>query len=253
MIKRFADNIVLVTGGSTGIGQATALAFAREGAKVVITSRQRHAGEKTAALLKAEQGDACFIQADVTVEADMARLLEQIVARYDRLDIAFNNAGSVGTGAITEIKEALWDETIASNLKGTWLSMKYELQQMLTQGSGTIVNMSSNLGGHVARPMMAPYAAAKAGVLALTQVAALEYIQSGIRINAVSPGPIRTPLSKRVAETDEERDRRVADTLPIGRIGLPEEVAHAVLWLSSSEASFVVGHDIVLDGGFIIQ
>jgi NAD(P)-dependent dehydrogenase (short-subunit alcohol dehydrogenase family) len=204
-------------------------------------------------LLKAEGGEACFIQADVTVEADVAHLLEQIVARYERLDIAFNNAGSVGGGPITELNEAIWDETMAINLKGTWLSMKYEIRQMLTQQAGTIVNMSSNIGGHIARPMMAPYAAAKAGVLALTQVAALEYIQSSIRINAVSPGPIRTPLSRRGAETDEERDQRVASTLPIGRVGLPEEVANAVLWLSSPEASFVVGHDIVLDGGFSIQ
>lgn len=252
-MKRFADKIVLITGGSTGIGQATALAFAREGAIVVIAGRRAQVGEETVALLKAEKAEACFIQADVTVEADIARLLEQVVARYGRLDIAFNNAGSVGGGPITELSEAVWDETIAINLKGTWLSMKYEIQQMLTQGSGTIVNMSSNIGGHIARPMMAPYAAAKAGVLALTQVAALEYIKSGIRINAVSPGPIRTPLSRRETETDDERDQRVAQTLPVGRIGLPEEVADAVLWLSSSASTFVVGHDIVLDGGFSIQ
>jgi NAD(P)-dependent dehydrogenase (short-subunit alcohol dehydrogenase family) len=252
-MKRFADKIVLITGGSTGIGQATALAFAREGAIVVIAGRRAQAGEETVALLKAEKAEACFIQTDVTVETDVARLLEQIVARYGRLDIAFNNAGSVGGGPITELSEAVWDETIAINLKGTWLSMKYEIQQMLTQRSGTIVNMSSNIGGHIARPMMAPYAAAKAGVLALTQVAALEHIKSGIRINAVSPGPIRTPLSRRGAETDEERDQRVAQTLPIGRVGLPEEVADAVLWLCSSASTFVVGHDIVLDGGFSIQ
>lgn len=252
-MKSFADKIVLITGGSTGIGQATALAFAREGAIIVIAGRRAQVGEKTVALLKAEAGEACFIQADVTVEADVASLIEQIIARYGRLDIAFNNAGSVGGGPITELSEAVWDETMAINLKGTWLSMKYEIQQMLTQGSGTIVNMSSNIGGHIARPMMAPYAAAKAGVLALTQVAALEYIKSGIRINAVSPGPIRTPLSKREAETDEERDQRVAQALPIGRVGLPEEVAEAVLWLSSSASSFVVGHDVVLDGGFSIQ
>jgi NAD(P)-dependent dehydrogenase (short-subunit alcohol dehydrogenase family) len=253
-MKRFADKIVLITGGSTDIGQATALAFAREGAIVVIAGRRAQVGEETVALLKAETGEACFIQANVTVETDVARLLEQIVARYGRLDIAFNNAGSVGGGPITELSEAVWDETMATNLKGTWLSMKYEIQQMLTQGSGgTIVNMSSNIGGHIARPMMAPYAAAKAGVLALTQVAALEYIKSSIRINAVSPGPIRTPLSRRGTETDEERDQRVAQTLPIGRVGLPEEVADTVLWLSSSASSFVVGHDVVLDGGFSIQ
>ena len=252
-MERFADKIVLITGGSTGIGLATAQAFAREGATVVITGRRTQAGEEAVTLLKAQGAEAYFIQADISVEADAARLLQEIISRYGRLDIAFNNAGSVGGGPLVEMSEAVWDETIAVNLKGTWLSMKYEIQQMLTQDGGIIVNMASNLGAHVVRPMIAPYAAAKAGVLALTQVAALEYIQSNIRINAVSPGPIRTPTSRRGSETDEERDRRVASALPIGRVGLPEEVANAVLWLSSPEASFVVGHDIVLDGGFTIQ
>jgi NAD(P)-dependent dehydrogenase (short-subunit alcohol dehydrogenase family) len=252
-MKRFADRVVLITGGSTGIGQATALAFAREGATVVIAGRRAQVGEKTVSLLKEQGAQASFVQTDVAVEADVARLLEEVVTRYGRLDIAFNNAGSLAVGPIIELTEAAWDEMIATNLKGTWLAMKYEIRQMRSQGSGAIVNMSSTIGPYMVRAMMAPYAAAKAGVLALTQAAALEYIQSGIRINAVSPGPIRAPLSKRAGETDEERDQRYAPTLPIGRIGQPEEVANAVLWLSSPESSFVVGQDIVLDGGSSIQ
>ncbi len=252
-MQRFADRIVLITGGSTGIGQATAQAFAREGATVVIAGRRVQAGEQTVSLLKEQGAEASFVQTDVTVEADVARLLEEVVARYGRLDIAFNNAGSFGVGLLIELTEADWDELIATNLKGTWLAMKYEIRQMRSQGSGAIVNVSSTFGPYVAMPMVAPYAAAKAGVIALTQVAALEYIQSGIRINAVTPGPVRTPMSKRAGETDEERDQRVAARLPIGRVGQPEEVANAVLWLSSPEASYVVGQDIVLDGGASIQ
>jgi len=253
-MDRFADKVVLVTGGSSGIGLATALAFAREGATVVVAGRRTSEGEKAVALLKEQGGEPSFIQTDVAIEADVALLVEQIVSRYGRLDIAFNNAGNVvGVGPLIELDEAAWDATIDGNLKGTWLSMKYEIRQMFKQGGGTIINMSSNIGGHVARPMMASYAAAKAGVLALTKTAALEYVQSGIHVHSVSPGPIRTALSKRGNESDEERDQRVAAALPIGRIGLPEEVANAVLWLSSPEATFIVGHDIVLDGGFTLQ
>jgi NAD(P)-dependent dehydrogenase (short-subunit alcohol dehydrogenase family) len=249
-MHRFTDKIVLVTGGGSGIGRTTALAFAREGATVIVAGRRANEGEQTVALLKALGAEASFIQTDVTVEADLAHLLEQIVSRYSRLDVAFNNAGYLGqVGPLTELNETAWDQTIDINLKGTWLSMKYELQQMVKQGNGAIVNMSSNIGGHAARAFLAPYAAAKAGILALTQSAALEYIKSGIRINAVSPGPIRTAMSKRAGETDEERDQRIASAAPLGRVGLPEEVANAVLWLSSSEAELLVGRDIVLDGG----
>src|SRR5581483_7884335 len=145
-MKRFTDKIVLITGGSTGIGQATALAFAREGATPVIASRRADEGEKIMALLQAQGVDASFFQTDVTIEADVRRLLEQIIARYGRLDIAFNNAGHEGTrGAVSELSETDWDATMSVNLKGTWLSMKYEIQQMLIQRSGAIVNISTNL------------------------------------------------------------------------------------------------------------
>ncbi|QBD75516.1 SDR family oxidoreductase [Ktedonosporobacter rubrisoli] len=253
-MARFEQKIVMITGGSTGIGQVTALAFAREGASVIIAGRRASEGEKTVSHLREQGAQASFIKTDVTVESEVAHLIKEIVASYGRLDIAFNNAGYLGgKGPLIELTETDWDTTLDINLKGTWLSMKYEIRQMLRQGSGIIVNMSSNIGGHVARPMVTPYAVAKAGVRMLTQSAALEYIKSGIRINAVSPGPIRTPMSRQANETDEQRDQRVATSSPLGRVGQPQEVANTVLWLSSPEASLVVGHDIVLDGGFTLQ
>lgn len=252
-MNRFTDKIVLITGGSTGIGQATALAFAREGAIPVIASRRADEGEKIVVLLQAQGVNAGFFQTDVTVEAEVRRLLEQIITRYGRLDIAFNNAGHEGTrGAVSELSEADWNATMSVNLKGTWLSMKYEIQQMLTQESGVIVNMSANLA-YVGLPQMGAYSAAKAGILALTRVAALETIKSGIRINAVSPGPVATPMAERLFGSRENQRQLLSSVVPIGRAGTPEEIAAAVLWLSSPEASFVVGQDIVLDGGLIIQ
>ena len=252
-MKRFADKIVLITGGSTGIGQATALAFAHEGASVVIAGRRADEGEKTIALLKAQGAEARFIQTDVTVEADVARLLEEVVSHYKRLDIAFNNAGYEGIqNTVSELSEADWDTMLDVNLKGIWLSIKHELQQMRVQESGIIVNMSTCLA-YIGMPQMGAYSAAKAGVLALTRVAALEYIKSGIRINAVSPGVVGTPMTERLFGSPEDRQQRVGQFLPVGRFGVPEEIASAVLWLSSSESSYVVGQDIILDGGASIQ
>ncbi|GCE10792.1 short chain dehydrogenase [Tengunoibacter tsumagoiensis] len=252
-MNRFSDKIVLITGGSTGIGLATALAFAREGATPVIASRRADEGEKIIALLQAQGAKASFFQTDVTVEAEVRRLFEQIMARYGRLDIAFNNAGYEGTRSpVHELHETDWDATINANLKGTWLSMKYEIQQMLVQGSGVIVNMAANLA-YIGLPQMGAYSAAKAGILALTRVAALETIRSGVRINAVSPGSVGTPMAERLFGSLENQQRMRGSLMPIGRVGTPEEVATAVLWLSSPEASFVVGQDIVIDGGLIIQ
>lgn len=253
-MKRFTDKIVLITGGGTGIGQTTALAFAREGAVVVLAGRSAMAGEQTVSLIKERGGEAHYIQTDVTNEEQVASLLHQIMTRYDRLDIAFNNAGVLGKpGPLTELDEQDWDTVFNVNVKGTWLSMKYELQHMLKRKIGAIINMSSNIGARIANPVVAPYTAAKAAVLGLTQAAALEYIKSGIRINAVSPGPVTAPMSLQGTETEAERAQRVAALLPIGRIGLAEEVSDAVLWLASPQSSLVVGHDIILDGGVSLQ
>jgi NAD(P)-dependent dehydrogenase (short-subunit alcohol dehydrogenase family) len=253
-LQRFVDKIVLVTGGGSGIGQVAARAFAREGASVVVAGRRASEGEKTVALIQADGGTASYIPVDVRNEADVARLIEEIVARYGRLDIALNNAGVFSLGPLAEATEQTWDTIIDVNLKGTWLSMKYEIQQMLKQPErGTIVNIGSNIGVPGVKPGIAIYAASKAGVQVLTKAAALEYIKHGIRINSVSPGPTKTNMSKRPSETDEEQARRIAESVPLGRIGLPEEIASAILWLSSPEASFAVGHDIVLDGGTTLQ
>src|SRR5882672_2686051 len=230
-MSRFTNQTVLVTGGGTGIGQTTALAFAREGATVVIASRRAQIGEKTVSLLKAQGVDAGFIQADVTDEADVAHLLKQVISRYGRLDIAFNNAGYEGAqGAVAELSEAEWNATMSVNLKGTWLSMKYEIQQMFKQGNGVIVNMAANLA-YVGMPQMGAYSAAKAGILALTRVAALETIKSNIRINAVSPGAVGTPMAERMFGSLENQQKLIGHFHPIGRVGSPEEIASAVLWL----------------------
>jgi NAD(P)-dependent dehydrogenase (short-subunit alcohol dehydrogenase family) len=252
-MSRFEDKIVLVTGGATGIGQAAALAFAREGAKVVIAGRRVNEGEKAVDRLKAVGAEGYFVQTDVTIEAEVARLLETINTRYGRLDVAFNNAGHEGKQAVvSELDEAAWDEVVTVNFKGTWLCMKHEIQQMRKQGGGSIVNIATNLA-YVGRPGTGAYSAAKAGVLALSRIAALENIQAGVRINVVSPGPVGTPMAERLFGSLENQRKRLETVSPLGRAGKPEEIAAAVLWLSSPEASYVVGQDIVLDGGINIQ
>jgi NAD(P)-dependent dehydrogenase (short-subunit alcohol dehydrogenase family) len=252
-MSRFKDKIVLVTGGATGIGLAAALAFAREGASVVIAGRRVSEGEKAVDLLKAAGAEAYFVQTDVTVEAEVARLLETINTRYGRLDVAFNNAGHEGKQAVvSELEEAAWDAVVAVNLKATWLCMKHEIQQMRKQGGGAIVNMATNLA-YVGRPGTGAYSAAKAGVLALSRIAALENIQAGVRINVVSPGPVGTPMAERLFGSLENQRKRLETVSPLGRAGTPEEIAAAVLWLSAPESSYVVGQDIVLDGGINIQ
>jgi NAD(P)-dependent dehydrogenase (short-subunit alcohol dehydrogenase family) len=250
MMARFTDKVVLVTGGGSGIGRATARAFAREGGRVVVAGRSTEALCETVALIEQEGGHGLAITADVTRAEEVARLIDEIAARYGRLDIAFNNAGILGPHApLAELDEAAWASVVATNLTGVWLSMKSEIPLMRASGGGVIVNMASNIGAHLRVPGLGAYAAAKAAVSALTRAAAKEYIRDGIRINAFSPGPIATAMTRLPGESDAERDARFAGILPIGRIGRPEEAAAAVLWLASPEAAFTVGHDFVMDGG----
>lgn len=248
-----AGKVALVTGGSTGIGRAAALAFACSGARVVIASRHAAAGEAARQAIQALGGEAIWVGADVTSAAQVQALMDHALAAFGRIDYAFNNAGSGGTGRpVAEMDEAAWDATITGYLKSTWLCMKSEIPIMIRQGGGVIVNNASvdGLRGFPF-PGGSAYAAAKHGVLGLTKSAALEYIRQGVRINAICPGWIRTaPVERRMGGSPVVA-QEILRQEPIGRLGTPEEVADAVLWLCSEQASFVVGASIAVDGGYL--
>jgi len=247
MGARFAGKVVLVTGGGSGIGRATAQAFAAEGATVVVAGRD---GQRLASAVKEIGGDASAVTVDVTDSADVARMVETVVARHGGLDVAFNNAGILGAPApAADLGEDDFGAVLGTNVTGTWLCLKHEVAHMRAHGGGAIVNMASNIGAHGRLPNMAAYAASKAAVSALTRTAARDHIADGVRINAVSPGATDTDMSRRPGETDADRAERLKSAIPLGRVGATAEVAAAVLWLASDEAAFTVGHDLVVDGG----
>jgi NAD(P)-dependent dehydrogenase (short-subunit alcohol dehydrogenase family) len=252
MPARFAGKVALVTGASSGIGRATALAFAREGAGVVLANRTAQSGRQVAELIAAGGGEALWVQADVTQASQVQALVAAAVARFGRLDCAFNNAGGgVRRGTVADCTEADWDYTMDSYLKSVWLCMKYEIQQMLTQADGGAIVNNSSVDGLRAFAASASYSAAKHGVVGLTRTAAVQYARQRLRINAVCPGWIQTPPVERyLAGKDEARQAVLAEE-PIGRVGQPEEVAQAVLWLCSPEATFVLGHPLAVDGGYL--
>jgi NAD(P)-dependent dehydrogenase (short-subunit alcohol dehydrogenase family) len=248
-----AGKMALVTGGGSGIGRATALAFAQTGANVVVADVDRAGGEETVALMESLAGAGFFVLADVSKSNEVDALVKATVAKFGRLDCAFNNAGIQGDLSPTaQCSEENWDRIIAANLKGVWLCLKYEIAQMLKQGGGAIVNNASNFG-LVGSKGMPAYSAAKHGVVGLTKTAAIEYAQSGIRINAVCPGPVQTPLVDKIIALQPEIVAAITEREPIGRMGQPNEIASAVLWLCSDQASFVVGSILSVDGGYVAQ
>jgi len=245
--------VILVTGGGSGIGRATALKLAHEGAKVMIADYVQEGGERTVKMIKDSGGDASFVQADVSIAAQVEAMVAKTVETYGRLDGAFNNAGVEGRFATTvDCAEENFDRIIAINLKGVWLCMKFEIPQMLKQGGGSIVNTAS-IAGLVGIERLPAYIASKHGVVGLTRTAALEYAMRNIRVNCVCPGAIRTPMTERVLDKEGISEEEWIAPEPIGRMGKPEEIAEAVVWLLSDAASFVTGHPMAIDGGWVAR
>ncbi len=248
MSRKLEGKVALVTGGGSGIGKATALIFVREGAIVVVADVVVDAGKGTAREIKEGGSEAIFMPCDVTRGPEVKAMVDEIVKTYGRLDCAFNNAGIHGGMASTvDYPEENWNQVLRVNLAGVWLCMKYEIAQMLKQGSGTIVNTAS-VGGLIGTPGLSAYIAAKHGVIGITKTAALEYAKAGIRVNAVCPGVILTPMADPI-EKDPELKETMLRMHPVGRFGTPDEVAEAVVWLCSDSASFVTGHAMAIDGG----
>jgi NAD(P)-dependent dehydrogenase (short-subunit alcohol dehydrogenase family) len=248
-IGLFYGKVALVTGAGSGIGRATALAFARDGAKVVLADRSAEGGEASLKQAREQGSEAIFVLTDVTRPDEVAALIGKAVVAFGRLDVAANVAGIERSGIPTHLtREEDWDAVIAVNLSGVWRCVKAEIAQMLRQGGGSIVNLAS-AAGLVGVPGAVAYAASKHGVIGLTRTAALEYATRGIRINAVCPGFVETPMTEAIAARDPGASERMAAAQPLGRMGTAAEVAAAVLWLSSDAASFVTGVAFPLDGG----
>jgi NAD(P)-dependent dehydrogenase (short-subunit alcohol dehydrogenase family) len=245
--------VSLITGAGSGIGRATSKIFAREGAKLILADVVESGGQETLRMVKDAGVDAIFVKTDVSRAAEVDALIGSAVSTFGRLDCAFNNAGIGGAGRLThEYSEEEWNRVIAINLTGVWLCMKAEISQMLKQGTGAIVNTSSIMGltGAIRVPA---YTAAKHGVAGLTKAAALEYGRSGIRVNAVCPAPIYTPMLMGAFEKRPDMEQRYARSEPMKRLGQPEEVGEAVAWLCSERASYVTGLPMPVDGGYMAQ
>jgi NAD(P)-dependent dehydrogenase (short-subunit alcohol dehydrogenase family) len=254
MTRQLEGAVALVTGGAAGIGKAAALAFARGGADVAFCDLKVERGEEVAHAIEQAGGRAIFVSADVSRAADVDGVVMATVKAFGRLDCAFNNAGIEGqSGSTAECTEENFDRTIAVNLKGLWLCLRREIRQMLQQGgTGAIVNMSS-VAGLVGFENLPAYVASKHGVIGLTKTAALEYAAKGIRVNAVCPGVIHTEMIDRLTGKDPAVERQFVDMEPMGRMGTPQEIAEAAVWLCSPAASFITGQALAIDGGLVAK
>lgn len=250
-MERLKNKVALITGGGSGIGRATCLLFAREGAKVVVADYVAEGGRETVQQITAAGGDATFVQADVSQSADVQRMIATTVHTYGRVDILFNNAGIEGASAkIANYDENEWQRVLAIDLTAVFLGMKYVIPEMIKQGGGVILSTAS-VAGLVGFPGGAAYCAAKAGVIQLTRTVALEYANKNIRVNCICPGVIRTPMAQRVmGERPEENAIRME---PIGRLGTPEDIANAALFLASDDSSFATGAPFIIDGGYVAR
>lgn len=246
----FADKICLITGASTGIGRRTAQDFAAAGAKVVLADIAVEAGEILAQQIVSSGGEAIFVRTDVSSTDDVARLVDQTVSHFGKLDCAFNNAGIAARGIpVAEMEEADWDRTIAINLKGVWACLKYECAQMMRQGTGGAIVNTSSIMGVVGAPGLAAYSASKFGVIGLTKSVAIDYARSGIRVNAVCPGGIGETGLTTAPENQRDMEQLMQMT-PMGHLGEPRNISEATLWLCSSKSGFVTGQSLTIDGGF---
>ena len=245
--------VAVVTGGSTGIGRAAALKFAEEGASVVVADVNVEEGEETVELIEETGGEAVFVETDVSEEADVGRMVDTAVETFGGLDFAFNNAGIEGeTAPTSEQPMSNWNNVIDVNLKGVFNCMQAEIPVMLEHGGGAIVNTAS-IAGELGFRGLAPYVASKHAVVGLTKTAALEYSTEGVRVNAILPGVIDTPMVQRSAQADQEMMEQVQRATPMGRLGAPEEIGDAAVWLCSEEASFMTGESMTIDGGYVTQ
>ena len=252
-MNEFQDKVAIVTGATSGIGRAAAIAYAREGAKVVVAGRRATEGEETVRLLQAQGGEGIFVKTDVSKAVQMKELVERTLQKFGRLDIAFNNAGIEQVPLpFLEQDEETFDQVVDINAKGVWLCMKYEIPAMLKTGGGSIVNTAS-VFGVIGIPGNEIYIASKHAVIGLTKSAAVEFGKQGIRVNAILPGVVDTDMYQRFAGEKPEFRAQMTAMHPIGRIGKPEEMADAAIWLSSSKSSFVTGHSLMVDGGYTAQ
>jgi NAD(P)-dependent dehydrogenase (short-subunit alcohol dehydrogenase family) len=252
-MENFKGKVALVTGAAAGIGRATALLFAKGGAQILVSDLDISGGEQTAQMIRKVDGEAEFIACDISQAEQVREMVQYCIKQFGRIDFACNNAGTEGESALTaDCSEENWQKVIDINLKGTWLCMKYEIQEMLKRGKGSIVNVSS-IAGLIAVNGVPAYVASKHGMNGLTKAAALEYASSNIRINSVCPGAIKTEMLERFTKGDSAALNDLVSKHPLGRMGTPEEIAELIVWLSSDKSSFITGQTIAADGGYVAQ